>query len=103
VNGQAQKVQLRARLAGCGHVAVHQETVMFDELSAAENIFIGRPPLKARVASGSSTGRDEPRGSKGARPGGRRVLPRRPRSSGSVWRSDTWSRSREHFRRTPVS
>jgi rhamnose transport system ATP-binding protein len=29
-----------------GVVAVHQETVMFDELSAAENIFIGRQPLR---------------------------------------------------------
>ncbi len=29
-----------------GIVAVHQETVMFDELSAAENIFIGRQPMK---------------------------------------------------------
>ena len=28
-----------------GIVAVHQETVMFDELSAAENIFIGRQPM----------------------------------------------------------
>ena len=33
-----------AQLAGI--VAVHQETVMFDELSAAENIFIGRQPMK---------------------------------------------------------
>lgn len=30
-----------------GIVAVHQETVMFDELSAAENIFIGRQPMKS--------------------------------------------------------
>ncbi|MDP4299311.1 sugar ABC transporter ATP-binding protein [Leptothrix discophora] len=29
-----------------GIVAVHQETVMFEELTAAENIFIGRQPLK---------------------------------------------------------
>jgi rhamnose transport system ATP-binding protein len=29
-----------------GIVAVHQETVMFDELSAAENMFIGRQPMK---------------------------------------------------------
>ncbi|MEN9891806.1 MAG: hypothetical protein RLY78_2101 [Pseudomonadota bacterium] len=29
-----------------GVVAVHQETVMFEELTAAENIFIGRPPMK---------------------------------------------------------
>ncbi len=28
-----------------GIVAVHQETVMFEELSAAENIFIGRQPM----------------------------------------------------------
>jgi rhamnose transport system ATP-binding protein len=33
-----------AQLAGI--VAVHQETVMFDELSAAENIYIGRAPMK---------------------------------------------------------
>ena len=33
-----------ARVAGI--VAVHQETVMFDELSAAENIFIGRQPMR---------------------------------------------------------
>jgi rhamnose transport system ATP-binding protein len=30
-----------------GIVAVHQETVMFEELSAAENIFIGRQPMRA--------------------------------------------------------
>jgi rhamnose transport system ATP-binding protein len=29
-----------------GIAAVHQETVVFDALSAAENIFIGRPPLR---------------------------------------------------------
>jgi rhamnose transport system ATP-binding protein len=29
-----------------GIVAVHQETVMFEELTAAENIFIGRQPMK---------------------------------------------------------
>jgi rhamnose transport system ATP-binding protein len=29
-----------------GIVAVHQETVMFDELSAAENLFIGRQPMR---------------------------------------------------------
>ncbi|MEO6278004.1 sugar ABC transporter ATP-binding protein [Roseateles sp.] len=29
-----------------GIVAVHQEAVVFDELSAAENIFIGRPPTQ---------------------------------------------------------
>lgn len=29
-----------------GIVAVHQETVMFDELSAAENLFMGRPPMR---------------------------------------------------------
>ena len=29
-----------------GIVAVHQETVMFEELSAAENIFIGRQPMR---------------------------------------------------------
>ncbi|MFG6486904.1 sugar ABC transporter ATP-binding protein [Roseateles sp. BYS78W] len=34
---------------GAGIAAVHQETVVFDELSAAENIFIGRPPTR-RVA-----------------------------------------------------
>jgi rhamnose transport system ATP-binding protein len=33
-----------ARAAGI--VAVHQETVMFEELSAAENIFIGRQPMR---------------------------------------------------------
>jgi rhamnose transport system ATP-binding protein len=37
----------RAHLAqDLGIVAVHQETVMFDELSAAENIFIGRQPMR---------------------------------------------------------
>ncbi len=29
-----------------GIVAVHQETVMFEELSVAENLFIGRPPRR---------------------------------------------------------
>ncbi|KQW01240.1 sugar ABC transporter ATP-binding protein [Rhizobacter sp. Root1221] len=38
---------LRARDAqAAGIAAVHQETVMFDELSAAENIFIGRQPMR---------------------------------------------------------
>ncbi len=32
-----------------GIVAVHQETVMFEELSAAENIFIGRQPMKGLI------------------------------------------------------
>jgi rhamnose transport system ATP-binding protein len=37
----------RARQAReAGIVAVHQETVMFDELTAAENIFIGRQPMR---------------------------------------------------------
>ncbi|WP_457446117.1 sugar ABC transporter ATP-binding protein [Roseateles sp. P5_E4] len=33
-----------------GIVAVHQETVMFDELTAAENIFIGRQPTRGPAA-----------------------------------------------------
>jgi rhamnose transport system ATP-binding protein len=46
LGGSAQRFT-RARDAQlAGIVAVHQETVMFEELSAAENIFIGRPPMK---------------------------------------------------------
>jgi len=46
LNGEVQRFT-RARDAQlAGIVAVHQETVMFEELSAAENIFIGRAPMK---------------------------------------------------------
>ena len=33
---------------GCGIAAIHQETVMFDDLSVAENIFMGHMPGDAR-------------------------------------------------------
>ena len=39
-----------AHAAGrAGIAAVHQETVMFDELSVAENIYMGRQPMKKGV------------------------------------------------------
>lgn len=47
IEGKPQRF-LRAQDAqAAGIVAVHQETVMFEELSAAENIFIGRQPMRS--------------------------------------------------------
>ncbi len=44
--GQVLRLARAHDAQAAGIVAVHQETVMFDELSAAENIFIGRQPMK---------------------------------------------------------
>ncbi len=46
LGGQARRFESAQQAQGAGIVAVHQETVMFDELSAAENIFIGRQPMR---------------------------------------------------------
>ncbi len=46
VEGQPCHFERAQDAQDCGIVAVHQETVMFEELSAAENIFIGRQPLR---------------------------------------------------------
>jgi len=47
---------LAAQAAGI--VAVHQETVMFDELSVAENIFIGRHPMRGPFIDWAAMNRD---------------------------------------------
>src|SRR6201999_420225 len=44
--GRARRFGSAQQAQGAGIVAVHQETAMFDELSAAENIFIGRQPMR---------------------------------------------------------
>ncbi|MFL6628011.1 MAG: sugar ABC transporter ATP-binding protein [Vitreoscilla sp.] len=46
LGGQARRFESAQQAQDAGIVAVHQETVMFDELSAAENIFIGRQPMR---------------------------------------------------------
>lgn len=46
LHGKALRFQRAKDAEAAGIVAVHQETVMFDELSAAENIFIGRQPMR---------------------------------------------------------
>ena len=42
LNGVVQKFESAQDAQAAGILAVHQETVMFDELSVAENIFVGR-------------------------------------------------------------
>ncbi|MEP6503488.1 MAG: sugar ABC transporter ATP-binding protein [Betaproteobacteria bacterium] len=46
IGGELCRFDRAQQAQALGIVAVHQETVMFDELSAAENIFIGRQPLR---------------------------------------------------------
>jgi rhamnose transport system ATP-binding protein len=46
IGGELRRFERAQQAQALGVVAVHQETVMFDELSAAENIFIGRQPLR---------------------------------------------------------
>jgi rhamnose transport system ATP-binding protein len=46
IGGQPQRFTRAQDARAAGIVAVHQETVMFEELSAAENIFIGRQPMR---------------------------------------------------------
>ncbi len=46
LDGTARRFDSAKHAQEAGIVAVHQETVMFDELSAAENIFIGRQPMR---------------------------------------------------------
>lgn len=46
IEGQPVRFAKAQDAQAAGIVAVHQETVMFEELSAAENIFIGRQPLR---------------------------------------------------------
>ena len=46
LEGRAVRFAHPQQAQSAGIVAVHQETVMFEELTAAENIFIGRQPMK---------------------------------------------------------
>ena len=46
IEGQPLRFARAQDAHAAGIVAVHQETVMFEELSAAENIFIGRQPMR---------------------------------------------------------
>jgi rhamnose transport system ATP-binding protein len=46
LDGRAVRFARAHDAQAAGIVAVHQETVVFDALSAAENIFIGRPPTR---------------------------------------------------------
>jgi rhamnose transport system ATP-binding protein len=46
LDGRAVRFARTHDAQAAGIVAVHQETVVFDALSAAENIFIGRPPTR---------------------------------------------------------
>ncbi len=47
IAGEPVKLVSPKEAARCGITAIHQETVLFDELSVAENIFIGHAPLNA--------------------------------------------------------
>ncbi len=44
VGGEPVAPRPRTRPFGCGITAIHQETVLFDELSVAENIYLGHAP-----------------------------------------------------------
>lgn len=46
LGGQPRRFARAQDAQAAGIIAVHQETVMFEELSAAENIFIGRQPMR---------------------------------------------------------
>jgi len=46
LDGERRRFDRAQQAQELGVIAVHQETVMFDELSAAENIFIGRQPMR---------------------------------------------------------
>jgi rhamnose transport system ATP-binding protein len=46
IQGQTRRFARAQEAQAAGIVAVHQETVMFEELTAAENIFIGRQPMR---------------------------------------------------------
>jgi rhamnose transport system ATP-binding protein len=46
LDGRPRRFACTQDAQAAGIAAVHQETVVFDALSAAENIFIGRPPTK---------------------------------------------------------
>jgi rhamnose transport system ATP-binding protein len=48
VNGTAQKFTSPKDAWAAGIAAIHQETVMFDELTVAENIFMGHMPVTSR-------------------------------------------------------
>jgi rhamnose transport system ATP-binding protein len=50
LDGQPLRLPDTHAAQAAGIVAVHQETVMFEELTAAENIFIGRQPLSGPAA-----------------------------------------------------
>ncbi len=49
VNGKAQNFVSPADSWKAGITAIHQETAMFDELTVAENIFMGHAPRKGRL------------------------------------------------------
>jgi rhamnose transport system ATP-binding protein len=44
LSGKSQIFKTAHQAAACGITAIHQETVLFDELSVAENIFLGHAP-----------------------------------------------------------
>ena len=49
VGGQLRKFQSPRDSWAAGIAAIHQETVMFDELSVAENIFMGHMPRPSKL------------------------------------------------------
>ncbi|MCG2583924.1 sugar ABC transporter ATP-binding protein [Massilia sp. TS11] len=50
VDGQALQLRSPQDASAAGITAVHQETVMFDELTVAENIYVGRQPMTDKPA-----------------------------------------------------
>lgn len=52
LNGETLRLSSPQTAAKAGIGAIHQETVMFDELSVAENLFVGNHPVTAKFFAG---------------------------------------------------
>jgi rhamnose transport system ATP-binding protein len=52
LNGENQRFSSPQAAAKAGISAIHQETVMFDELSVAENLFVGNHPVRSSFFAG---------------------------------------------------
>ncbi len=52
LNGETLRLSSPQAAAKAGIGAIHQETVMFDELSVAENLFVGNHPVTAKFFAG---------------------------------------------------
>ncbi len=52
LNGQTLRFSSPQAAGQAGIAAIHQETVMFDELSVAENLFVGNHPVEVKFFAG---------------------------------------------------